>query len=227
MSWRLQELELSQVALWPRSAQLLLLGFVCGLVCIAGGYFFLSQPWAQWQDARHQAQTLKLDFEHKAQLAAALPAYQQQALKQKQQLAALAQQLPSQRQAAPLLDDLTALASRNGLSVSGFQWQTERAQDQLTELPLLLNLRGDYHQLGLFVAQVAALPRIVVIERLEIRRAAAPSAKEPAVSQPALLISLMATAYVYHSAEGKEADDEHVYEAEAFATDTDAADMDG
>ncbi|ART81962.1 hypothetical protein CBP31_04395 [Oceanisphaera profunda] len=206
MSWTLHELELEQVALWPSSAKWLLLGLVSALLCLSGGYFYLNEHWVQWQQALQQEAELKRTFHHKAQLAASLPAYQQQLLELEQQVASAMQQLPNQRQAATLLKDLSTLAKTHGLVLSGFQWQAERPLALATELPLQLHLQGDYHQLGQFAAEVSALPRVVVIDSLEIRRATikpavADSGVEFNPAHERLNMSVLATAYVYANRE--------------------------
>ncbi|MGO4999487.1 type 4a pilus biogenesis protein PilO [Oceanisphaera sp. W20_SRM_FM3] len=215
MSWQLNELELDQIAVWPSGAKFLLLALVALLLCLSGSYFFLAEPWGQWQQMRAQEAELKRTFIHKTQAAAHLSTYQHQLARLEQQVTRAQQQLPQQRQAANLLNELSALADENGLVLAGFQWQAERTRAEARELPLQLNLQGDYHQLGHFVAQVSALPRLVVIERLDIRRLNAwqdPSGHNkatrprsfngPAESTAAeLTMSLLATAYVYPAEE--------------------------
>ncbi|MBU3825245.1 MAG: type 4a pilus biogenesis protein PilO [Candidatus Oceanisphaera merdipullorum] len=215
MGWKLSELELDQIAVWPAGAKFLFLALVTLLLCLSGSYFFLADPWGLWQQMRAQETELKRTFMHKKQAAAQLPTYQHQLARLEQQVASAQQQLPHQRQAANLLTELSALADKNGLVLTGFQWQAERTRADARELPLQLNLRGDYHQLGHFVARVSALPRLVVIERLDIRRLEAEQGQtlyNKAVSSrsfnapaeptaPQLTMSLLATAYVYSADE--------------------------
>ena len=213
MSWSFQELELEHIALWPAGAKLLLLALVLGLLCLTGGYFFIGEHWMQWQQGRQQEAELKLTFNHKTQLAASLPSYQQQVGLQQLQLAIALEQLPNQRQAAQLLGDLSRMAEFNGLNLTGFKWLAERPLVQATELPLQLTLEGDYHQLGQFMAHMLELPRLVIIDGLELRRSPIKSAtaNNKAVlnsrgqfkqQDEPLNISLSATAYVYLQQDG-------------------------
>lgn len=185
MSWRIQELELEQIALWPRSAKLLLFACSVALLAIVGSYFFIAEHWRLWQQGRAEEVQLKRTFEHKAGLAARWPTYQQQLTGHEQALAIMQQQIPEQRDTAPLLSMFSALAQDNGLRLTDFQWQAERPRAQARELPLQLTLEGGYHQLGLFVAQVSALPRLVVIDNFMLTRANAHSnSQSPLSSQP-------------------------------------------
>lgn len=200
MSWNVQELELTELAVWPTAAKLLLLAVVAALLMLSGSYFFIVEPWRHWQQAREQEAQLKRTFIHKRQLTANVPLYQQQLAQLEQQLSLSRQQLPELRQAADLLNELSALAQANGLLLVSVQWQAERTLKETIQLPLQLHLQGDYHQLGQFVGQVSALPRLVMIERLEIHSApAAVSNDGTQKNKPErrLNMTLVAAAFMY------------------------------
>lgn len=200
MSWNVQELELAELAVWPAAAKLQLLAVVAALLILSGSYFLLVEPWRLWQQTKEQEVQLERAFIHKRQLTANLPLYQQQLAQLNQQLNTSRQQLPELRQAAELLNELSALAEANGLLLNSVQWQAERALEQTTQLPLQLHLQGDYHQLGQFVGQISALPRLVVIERLEIHVAPAALPDNRSLTAPPeqrLNMTLLAAAFIY------------------------------
>lgn len=187
MSWRVQELELEQIALWPLGAKLLLLVLVSGLLWLSGGYFFIAEPWDLWRQGLQQEAELKLTFKHKAMLAASLVDYQQQVAAQERQVSIALTQLPKLRHGAQLLGELSGLARQHGLQLTGFKWQAERPLIPATELPLQLTLVGDYHHLGQFVAQVSNLPRLVIIHGFELRRSAPANEHSAAVVSKAVV----------------------------------------
>lgn len=193
MSWSLHELELEHIEQWPTTAKALLLVLLSAILCMVGGYFFISDTWGEWQKSQQQEQDLTRIFTQKAHLAASLPAYQQQNIQLQQQLNDIQQQLPSQRDTPQVLHSLSRMAQRSAVELKGVEWQAERPLDVATALPLLLQVEGNYHQLGHFVAQVSALSRIIVIEHLEITRSKH--------RQDLLSMQLLANTYIHQQSE--------------------------
>jgi type IV pilus assembly protein PilO len=59
----------------------------------------------------------------------------------------------------------------DGLKQDLFRPGSEAAKDFYAEKPIELQLEGGYHDLGKFVSDVAALPRIVTLHNIVIRPA--------------------------------------------------------
>lgn len=201
MDWSFSELELDQVEQWPATAKIILFVLLSGTLCLAGGYFFVADHWAQWQQDKRQETELKRIFVQKSQMAASLPAYQQQIDQLLKQQNALLQQLPGKRGAAKVLHDISQLAERNDIKIASVRWEKEQplqmtnetAATKLTptKLSLRINTQGQYHQLGQFIAHLSALPRIVVIDSLELSR---PNTN---VFSQQLSMELLANTYTY------------------------------
>lgn len=201
MDWSWSELELEHIEQWPVTAKVMLFAMLSGMLCLASGYFMIAEHWSQWQQAQQQEGELQRVFIQKSQIAASLPAYQQQTAQQQVQLDALLQRLPIERNTAKMLHDVSKLAGRNGIKIDSLQWENARqrelsSEDQQrgvlsTELPLRLKAQGQYHQLGQFIAELSALPRIITIDTLEV---ALPSVDAPTQQ---LTIDLLAKTYTY------------------------------
>ena len=78
-------------------------------------------------------------------------------------------QLPNSNEVANLLDDISFIAQDNGLNLISIKWEPEVVQDIYTELPMSIFVTGTYQQLGSFSADVAALPRIVTIDKFDLK----------------------------------------------------------
>ena len=72
-------------------------------------------------------------------------------------------QLPDKTEVPELLIDITQAGLGRGLQFELFKPQNRRIADFYAELPINVSVSGTYHQLGNFVSDVAALPRIVTI----------------------------------------------------------------
>jgi type IV pilus assembly protein PilO len=75
-------------------------------------------------------------------------------------------QLPNKTEVPELLIDITQTGLGRGLQFDLFQPKNKRVADFYAELPINIRVIGTYHQLGEFVSDLAALPRIVTIDDL-------------------------------------------------------------
>lgn len=77
--------------------------------------------------------------------------------------------LPSQAEVSALLEDVARAALQEDVSVVSFLPQDPVSGPNLVELPYDVQIQGDYHAIGRFLADVANLPRLVrpVVASLE------------------------------------------------------------
>jgi type IV pilus assembly protein PilO len=83
---------------------------------------------------------------------------------------ALLLKLPSKTEIAELLVDVSRVGLDAGLEFELFKPGNEVPRDFYAEFPINLRVKGSYHQLGNFVSGVAALPRIVTIHDLSMKK---------------------------------------------------------
>ncbi|MBM7456901.1 type IV pilus assembly protein PilO [Oceanisphaera litoralis] len=196
MNWQqLNELELDfdNIGQWPRSGKAIVVALVCALLAGAIGYFLITDSLARLDTSKAQEVQLKAIFEEKAQLAGGLPGSKLQLAEQQAELNAQLRKLPNTLEIAGLLDDISFMAADNGLRLERINWEAEKPSEFYTELPMRIIVSGDYHQLGHFVADVAALPRIVIIDSFSLSRAGADQ----------LSMSMLAKTYKYNEQEEK------------------------
>lgn len=77
--------------------------------------------------------------------------------------------LPAQTEASGLLDEITQLGLAVGLTFRTMRWLPEKPNERYVELPLEMVVEGDYHAMGKFVGDIAALPRIVTVHDVTIQ----------------------------------------------------------
>lgn len=182
---RLEELrgiDLQNPAVWPdwiRVAAAILLA----VAVIGGGLWFFVKPRSEALDAaRAQEARLKQDFETKQRKVAALDAYKEQLAEMERSFGDMLRQLPSKAEVANLLNDIAQARVAAGLEEELFQPQPEIPKEFYAEIPNRIVVVGSYNEMGNFVSGVAALPRIVTIEDVEIRPANARGGNAPANS---------------------------------------------
>ena len=163
------DLDIQQIGAWPAALKAILLLTVL-LVILALGYFFKVQDVSQQTQiaARQEAELLR-EYENKAFLAANLDAYRAQMVELDETFGALLQQLPKDTEVPGLLEDITEVAYGSGLSMKSISLQPEKTTEYYVELPIRIDVIGDYHDFGSFVSGVASLPRIVTLHDYTIK----------------------------------------------------------
>ncbi|MGL4456654.1 MAG: type 4a pilus biogenesis protein PilO [Plesiomonas sp.] len=164
------ELDLDQIAYWPRKMQWIFISLVTVIVCAAVAWFILLPDWQDYQDAQAKEQEMLLQIRSKANLAAQLPIARERYRLLTNQLALLSRQLPSQDELASLLDSITMVGTRNGMQFDRINWMTPQPQGLLQALPLQLELKGSFSELGQFSSDIALLPRIITLSDLTLER---------------------------------------------------------
>jgi len=77
-------------------------------------------------------------------------------------------QLPNKTEVADLLVDVSQTGLASGLEFKLFQPRAEIPREFYAEMPISIQVIGNYHEFGEFVSGVAALPRIVTVHNVGI-----------------------------------------------------------
>jgi type IV pilus assembly protein PilO len=60
------------------------------------------------------------------------------------------------------------LGQKQGLEFLLFKPEKENPQEYLAEIPITLNLKGDFHQIGVFFDGIRRIPRIINVRQMEL-----------------------------------------------------------
>ena len=183
---------------WPLAVR----GFFVGIVFIAcsaiAWYMFV------WNDDRPVLQKAEADemdlrsqFENKQQRAANLDAYKAQLGEMERSFGAMLRQLPGKTEVPNLLVDISQTGLAAVLQEKLFQPGAEVSKGFYAELPIKIRLVGTYHEFGNFVSGIAALPRIVTLDDIQIS-----PASDKAGTYDNLTMDLTAKTYRYIEDEG-------------------------
>jgi type IV pilus assembly protein PilO len=153
---------------WPvRGFFVALIFLICASV--AWYMFIWSDDRPQLERAETDEQDLRSQFETKQQRAANLDAYKAQIQEMERTFGAMLRQLPGKTEVPNLLVDISQTGLAAGLQEKLFQPGNEDIKGFYAELPIKIRLVGSYHQFGSFVSGIAALPRIVTLQDIEIK----------------------------------------------------------
>lgn len=167
------DMTLENIGTWPLVVKVIVWVIVFAL-CLTLGYY---QDFADMQSSLDSEQRkeseLKVKFEKMAFQAANLDAYRKQMLEMEESFGALLGQLPSDTEVPGLLEDITNKAVENGLEIASIVLKPEVEKEFYVELPMSIQVKGSYHDLGAFVSGVSGLPRIVTLHDFDISEAGA------------------------------------------------------
>ena len=79
--------------------------------------------------------------------------------------------LPKEKEVADLLRKVTRVGSQAGIDFLLFEPQDPVQKEFITENPVKVRVRGEYHQLGIFLSKVANLDRIINVTNLVVKPA--------------------------------------------------------
>lgn len=161
--------DLDTIGIWPGPVKFLII-LVIFVGCITAGYFLhIQNLQTDLQRVVSAESTLRTEFEQKAFLAANLEEYRAQTVEMEASFAELLRQLPSETEVPGLVDDVTATGEGSGLEFANINLQSEVVQEFYIELPMDIEVIGDYHDFGTFVSGVASLDRIVTLHDFTIQ----------------------------------------------------------
>ena len=166
----LRNIDLKDISALPLPVKIVGVALVCVLILAAGYYFVISDELDQREAAERQEQTLRATYLQKKLLAINIDVYRRQMEEMQESFGSLLRQLPNTTEVPDLLVDITQAGLGRGLEFSLFRPEKERPRDFYAELPISLQVSGSYHELALFISDVAALPRIVTFGDINITR---------------------------------------------------------
>lgn len=164
------ELDVQQIGVWPTALKTLLVALILIAILILGYFVKVQEIRQQTQRAAQQETQLLQQYQSKAFLAANLDAYRQQMIELDKTFGALLKQLPKDTEVPGLLEDITEVAYGSGLIMKSISLEPEKISEFYIELPIRIDVTGDYHDFGSFVSGVASLPRIVTLHDYSIKQ---------------------------------------------------------
>lgn len=161
-------LELSNIGEWPPLAKIMLTVFLAIVVFVLGYIGLISDRIDLLKRVEAEEATLKQQYQVKYHVAANLELFQAQMIEAEALFANQLKSLPDSHETPGLLDDITFVGTTSGLDFSKINWQPEITKEIYIELPIDIEVQGDYHEFGNFVSKIAGLPRIVTLHDFDI-----------------------------------------------------------
>ena len=167
----LKNININDIPSWPLPIKIVGVGFISIAILVVGYFAFIQGMLDEYDVAKQKEASLFETYLNKKSLAINLPAYKQQMEEMQQTFGSLLRQLPNSTEVPDLLVDITQAGLGRGLEFVLFKPEKETPKEFYAELPISIQVTGNYHELAGFVSDVAALPRIVTFGDLTIASA--------------------------------------------------------
>jgi len=164
----INDIDFENMGSWPRPAKVAMALVVALGVAIASYFVLVSGKISDLERAEATEQQLKNTYKVKYGAAVNLDSYKKQMQDMEENFSLLLKRLPTSHETPGLLDDITYVGTTSGLTFIKINWLPEVENEFYTELPIQIEVLGDYHEFGQFVSKVAALPRIVTLHDFSI-----------------------------------------------------------
>jgi len=160
--------DLKNIGSAPKPVKIIVLILIF-IAALAFGYFFkITKLNDQLDRLVAQEKTLRQTYDAKQATAVNLEAYTQQLDDMRKSFGTLLRQLPDKTEIESLLTDISQTGIAAGLEIEFFKPDRLISKEFYSEYPIKLKVSGRYHQFANFISGVAALPRIVTLQDINI-----------------------------------------------------------
>lgn len=155
--------DLATAGSWPIGVKVIsYLLIFCGIVFL-GNKYYVSDKELLLTRAINSEQDLKSQYGIVANRVANLDGLRKQMADVEEQFKEIRRQLPTEKEVPGLLEDITDIGLESGLKIDSIALKEELKDQYYIELPIQIQARGTYHQVGQFVSGIAAIKRIVTL----------------------------------------------------------------
>jgi len=164
-----RRLNFREVGTWPWLPKIVMLALVVLFIVGLGAFLDWKDQWDSLQAAQQEELRLKDQYTQKKAKAINYDLYVNHLAEVEQSFGALVKQLPNRSEIDALLTDINQAGLGRGLQFDLFRpAPQEKMADFYAELPISIKITGNYHDIGAFASDVAALPRIVTLNDVAI-----------------------------------------------------------
>jgi len=146
---------------------------ICAVIflMLTGGFVYFSYlpKFKQIDTLDTRVKRLKNELATAKKNAGQLKNFQQQMAEAEDNFKIASKALPETKEIPSLLDNVSKSGQDSGLEFLLFQPSADNTIDFYSEIPVLIQVKGGYHNLALFFDKVSRLPRIVNIKDIDIQ----------------------------------------------------------
>jgi len=147
-------------------------GIIAGCAAVVAlGYFLLIYRDTSTRLEKMRAQEFELQrrLSEVRSVAANLHEFEEEIARLELKLSKVLRQLPDNKELEVLLTDISNLGKKSGIEIKSFKRKDEIEHGFYAEVPIAIELEGEYHDVARFFDMLAKLPRIVNMATLKMK----------------------------------------------------------
>ena len=164
----LADLDFAESGSWPVAVKALCFVVLAATVLAPGYLFAIADSRRELAVAERREVELRHEFEDRAAIAAKLATRRVGLARATAALDEMLRRLPTNTEVPGLVEDITRAAVENDLTIDRIDLADERQVGVYRELPIEIEVVGDYHDLGAFAADIARLSRLVTLHDFDL-----------------------------------------------------------
>jgi len=168
-NFNLNDLDVNNIGAWPWPIKMVLIVIVCIATQAAGYKLVLEAQQNQLADAIRKEQKMRKELAGKSHKVVHLDRYKKKLENMNRSFGAMLRQLPDKNEVAELLVDISQSGLASGLEFELFKPKPELKKGFYAELPIKIEVTGNYHEFGRFISEIAGLSRIVTVHDFKIQ----------------------------------------------------------
>jgi type IV pilus assembly protein PilO len=152
----------------PKAARIGILAAIGALMCVGYYFAFYQDSSLELDRLRGEEAKLQRKLSEVRLIAGNIAAFEAEIEELALELKKALRQLPNEKQLEVLLTDISNLGKTAGVEIRSFQREEEIFHDFYAEVPIAIELDGEYHDIGKFFELLSQLKRIVNMGSLKI-----------------------------------------------------------
>jgi len=160
--------KIDKVLKLPKAVRFGVLGGIGVLICVGYYFGFYQESAQELERLQGEEATLERKLSEVRLIAGNIGAFETEIEGLELKLKKALRQLPNEKQLEVLLTDISNLGKTAGVEIRSFQRQEEIFHDFYAEVPISIELDGEYHDIGKFFELLSQLKRIVNMGSLKM-----------------------------------------------------------
>ena len=135
---------------------------------VANWYFFVDPMLTQITQRQAALRSLEDELIQKQSIANNLAQFKHEKEILERRLAQALTELPNEANVDDLIRSLSEIGTKSGLTINSIDPQNEQRQSFYAQIPIVMAVSGNYHEIGVFLDSLSKLARIVNVTNIKM-----------------------------------------------------------
>ena len=163
-----ESLDTENYGSWPLPVKVTVFGFIIAFIAAISWALPISSKLDEIKAAESEQQVLLESYRKKESRARHLEAYKIQVAQMEIEFNTLLDQLPKDTRVSELVEGINMTGVGSNIRFQDISVEAEIENEFFIEQPIRIAAIGEYHQFGIFISGLAALPRIITMHDFEV-----------------------------------------------------------